>query len=101
MTQINKNWFKHRWYAWHSNPGQQNGVCLGLKPWTAEWKVQMNPLSYGGAHSNPIVPISTKVYNVSEEQSTLLLFKIALKGLLTLQQKCSVFALVFPEKNSG
>ena len=23
-------------------------VCLGLQPWVAEWKLQLNPLSYGG-----------------------------------------------------
>ena len=23
-------------------------MCLGLEPWAAGWKAQLNPLSYGG-----------------------------------------------------
>ena len=34
-------------------------VCLGLEPWVARWKAQMNPLSYGGIPSLSVfVPLN-------------------------------------------
>ena len=36
-------------------------ACLGLKPVAAEWKVQTNPLSYGG---------TPQFYNVSIRNRT-------------------------------
>ena len=44
-------------------------VCLGLKPWGAEWKTQTNQLSYGGTpkaedifKKNEPIPASFSVY---------------------------------------
>ena len=32
-------------------------VCLGLKPGAAGWKVQTNPLSYGGTPRKEIIKV--------------------------------------------
>ena len=35
-------------------------VCLGFEPGTAEWKAQMNPISYGGPLVPQYLPISLR-----------------------------------------
>ena len=39
-------------------------VCLGLKPGTPEWKVQTNPLSYGGTPIKHILTFEILSFNL-------------------------------------
>ena len=49
-------------------------VCLGFKPWTAEWKVRMNPLSFLGTFYNLI--------NFIKHQVLLMVLKMSRIGAL-------------------
>ena len=69
-------------------------VCLGLKPGAAEWKVQTNPLSYGGTQLLQLFDIGGQYSSLAEMVSYKKYFfaKNFIKGPKKRKQKVLSFS---------